>query len=340
MVMPKWGGYIMKSIKDRWIDKIVSKVIKGKHKFPFHDYSHIDAKPKVLFKYDPKNDKRNVKLLRQYLDSFHKKYCKPDQVKKHNFLPFIKIYKPKFRYKKNKNGIKTLVKRVNGELKIREISYASHKDSLILSWYNFILSEMYEKLIETKELNQSVIAYRTILDSKGKGKATINHAKAIFKSIQIRLKQREEIAVITLDIEGFFDNIDHEILREKWLKIINQPTLPKDQNRIFKVITNFSFIDKKTLEKWLYKIRTNSIPLPKYLNKKKQFNTMPVNLKKSGRICTVGEFRKVKKINKEKIKSIHRNFNEIGKRDNLDYLENYKLVKKMRILLEYLKDLQ
>src|SRR6185295_15151919 len=62
------------------------------------------------------------------------------------------------------------------------------------------------------------------------------------------IKTQGECTAIALDIKGYFDNIDHIVLREKWRKLIND-MLPTDQNRIYKVLTSYSYVNKDSLLK-------------------------------------------------------------------------------------------
>ena len=148
----------------------------------------------------------------------------PKKVVTHSFYPFLSctLSMPK-------------VKKENGELKRdakeREIAYASHKDSHIFSYYTHILNEKYENLIENKypSINNSVLAFRKL------GKSNIEFAKYAFDYI---LKHKN-CSVIALDVSNFFGNIDHNILKEKWKKIISNDTLPPDHFAVFKAIFNY-----------------------------------------------------------------------------------------------------
>lgn len=154
----------------------------------------------------------------------------PKKVVTHSFYPFLSctLSMPK-------------VKKENGELKRdakeREIAYASHKDSHIFSYYTHILNEKYENLIKNKypSINNSVLAFRKL------GKSNIEFAKYAFDYI---LKYKN-CSVIALDVSNFFGNIDHNILKEKWKKIISNDTLPPDHFAVFKAITQYSIIKKE-----------------------------------------------------------------------------------------------
>ena len=64
------------------------------------------------------------------------------------------------------------------EYKERPISYASHYDSLIYSWYAYQLEDLYEKRIKSAGLTDSIIAYRRL------GKSNVYFALETFKFIK------------------------------------------------------------------------------------------------------------------------------------------------------------
>ena len=57
---------------------------------------------------------------------------------------------------------------------------------------------------------ECILAYRSDL-----GKCNIQFAKEAFDQV----RKRGECTAIALDIKGYFDNIDHETLKEKWQTI-------------------------------------------------------------------------------------------------------------------------
>ena len=65
----------------------------------------------------------------------------PERVAKHSFYPFISCTLSVPKLKKNAQG--KLVR----DPKKRVISYASHKDSHIFSYYAYILNKKYEQLL-------------------------------------------------------------------------------------------------------------------------------------------------------------------------------------------------
>lgn len=177
-----------------------------------------------------------------------KKYIEnPEKVRIHSFLPLIhkSIVKRRFRADQTATDLNPSGKRkrVLGKPKVRDIFFASHLDSLILSKYNEILAIAYENFIENLNFNESVVAYRKIPISKGsnKNKCNIDFAKNTFEFIQKNNTKR--LTAIVADVTSFFDNLNHKILKKQWTKVLNETTLPKDHYNVFKSLTNIKYIE-------------------------------------------------------------------------------------------------
>lgn len=171
----------------------------------------------------------------------------PEKVRIHSFLPLIhkSIVKRRFRAGQsvttlNPSGKR---KRVLGKPKVRDIFFASHLDSLILSKYNEILATQYENYIENLNFNESVVAYRKIPVSKGskKNKCNIDFAKTTFEFIQAN--NSKKLTAIVADVTSFFDNLNHAILKKQWTRVLNKSTLPLDHYNVFKTLTNIKYIE-------------------------------------------------------------------------------------------------
>lgn len=100
----------------------------------------------------------------------------PEKIRIHSFLPLIHktIVKRRFRADPNATTLNPSGKRkrVSGKPKVRDIFFASHLDSLILSKYNEILATHYERYIENLNFNESIVAYRKIPISKSSKKTS------------------------------------------------------------------------------------------------------------------------------------------------------------------------
>jgi RNA-directed DNA polymerase len=74
-------------------------------------------------------------------------------------------------------------------------------------------------------------------------KSNIEFAGDAFNEI----KSRGNCSVVALDISGFFDNLDHQILKKAWASLLDESILPEDHFAIFKSLTKFSVVDKESL---------------------------------------------------------------------------------------------
>lgn len=190
----------------------------------------------------------------------------PERVAKHSFYPFISCTLSAPKLKKSDQG------KLIREPKKRVISYSSHKDSHIFSYYAYILNDKYEHLLNNSysSINNSVLAFRKL------GQNNINFAQQAFNHI----KQAKNCSVIALDISDFFGNLDHKILKQQWCKLLGEDTLPVDHFAVFKAITQYTTISKDILFKE-FKISSHT---PRSNNRK--------------RICTPEEFRSFRKKHK------------------------------------------
>ena len=138
------------------------------------------------------------------------------------------------------------------ETKIRPIAFASHFDTYLYAFYSFALTEKYQDYIIRKGFSNSVLAYRTDLG----GKCNIQFAKQAFDDVKSYFLNSQKCAVIALDITGYFDNIDHFTLKEKWCKVIDDNELPIDQYKIFRSLTKYNYVRKDSILKH-FKINLN-----------------------------------------------------------------------------------
>lgn len=172
-------------------------------------------------------------------------------IKEHSFLPLIhkSIVTRKYRadlenIKRNKKGER---KRIIGKPKVRDIYYASHLDSVVFSYYNYLISKAYEQYLETKSFNQSIVAYRKISIEIGsdKNKCNVDFAKSTFEFI--KNNKHKKLTVIVADVTSFFDNLDHKILKKQWCKILGETALPEDHYNVFKALTNLYYVESDQL---------------------------------------------------------------------------------------------
>jgi RNA-directed DNA polymerase len=163
------------------------------------------------------------------------------------FSPFLKILlkTPRYKYQPDEDEFDL-------ETKIRPICFASHIDGLIFGFYSYALTRKYETYIEKQGFNECALAYRSNLG----GNCNIQFSKEVFDEI----RKRRECTAIALDIKGYFDHINHEILKEKWSKVLGEK-LPDDQFKIYKALTQYSYVSKNSILK-KYNINSNKSTSP------------------------------------------------------------------------------
>ena len=188
-------------------------------------------KPKTYKQFDNIFDfaKHNHKIKALVSDPSLKK------IGRHSFVPHLKILVKTPRYKFEES-----INTYDLETKIRPISFSSHLDSYIYSFYAFGLTEAYQNFIKSEGFDHCVLAYRSDLN----GDCNIQFAKKAFRAAKSMMAADGKCAAIALDITGYFDNIDHDLLKEKWCKIIGKNELPLDQYKVFKSLTTYSYVGK------------------------------------------------------------------------------------------------
>ncbi|WP_211441956.1 antiviral reverse transcriptase Drt2 [Collimonas humicola] len=192
----------------------------------------------------------------------------PEQVARHSFYPFVEFSIQTFKVKRNK--ITDKVERVG---KTRPIAYASHVDCHIYSYYAFRISKLYEKWIRSNNLDESVLAFRSL------GKSNVHFAANAFDAI----RKLGNCYVVALDITGFFDNLDHKILKNSWADVLDESALPPDHYAVFKSLTKFATVNKGALYEALGISLNNHKSSPK-------------------RLCTPEEFRETVRKNNSLVK--------------------------------------
>lgn len=155
------------------------------------------------------------------------------KIKKHSFFPFLSV---------TVVTSKTEGKKKNFERKRKEriISYASHVDSHIYSYYNYLLSSLYESKVQEYKIHTNAIAFRKL-----DGKCNIHFAKDAFQEI----KELSPCVALVFDVKGFFDNIDHATLKQAWCEVLSVDKLPEDHYAIFKSLTRYSYGNRDAIFK-------------------------------------------------------------------------------------------
>lgn len=171
-----------------------------------------------------------------------------DRVTKHGFYPFIHYVKTSVKYNKKKGR----------KEKKRDICYAAHIDRCIYQYYSFILNELYNERAERDGTSSVSVAYRTNLHG-----SNIHFSKRAFDF----MKANAPVYIMIGDFTGFFDNLDHNYLKNQWCSLLGMDRLPSDHFAIYKSITAYSSFELTDL------LHLNN--LDNTFSGRKKLNTMP-----------------------------------------------------------------
>jgi hypothetical protein len=165
-----------------------------------------------------------------------------DNIASHAFLPLI--------------GYQKVVRKMDFSVfpplaknKERDIRYASHTDSAIYSIYAQALSEAYEQQIKLKGVGDCILAYR----------GGIGYNVPFAKSLIDEVRARGCCHVTCLDVSGFFDNLDHKLLKAMLCRLLGTTRLPADWYKIYRRLTAFEYVLREDIEARLGKIKGQRI---------------------------------------------------------------------------------
>ena len=197
----------------------------------------------------------------------------PVRVAKHQFFPFLTFESKWQPYRLLDSG--------KPDVKSRPIKYAARQDAYIFKYYREILSELYEQKLSQLGINECPIAYRKIPKRTGNGnKCSIDFAKDAFDEI----KRKKNCVAVALDIKGFFENLDHSIIYDKWCGLLGVSRLENDHYNVFKNITRYHVVDRDIA----YHRLGHTVSMKEgstLVRKSKPMNEIPIQL------CTIEEFR-------------------------------------------------
>lgn len=220
--------------------------------FKKRGYLHFDA---------PIGVKRATKLVKS-----------PQAVSQHAFYPLLRYEVISKKLKRDPVG------KLKVESKSRPISYASHTDSQIYSYYANSLAELYENKLTTLGLSECVLAFRKL------GKSNIEFARDAF----VEISNQGRCSAIALDISNFFNTLDHQHLKNSWCSVLDQEKLPHDHYAIFKSLTRFSFCLRSDVYKAFEISQNNPWHGRRQICDAEQFRSV---VRKSGLIMTNQEDR-------------------------------------------------
>ncbi len=202
-------------------------------------YLHITPKINVL--------KRRGELIG--------KITSPDFVAGYSFYPLIHSVIVERRYRKDpqRENKRYHTKEKRGKVvanaKERPLHYATHMDALIFGYYAHIISERYEKELDNHlGLTECITAYRKLpIPGEKRNKGTIHFAHEVFQYVKERASARP-VVVLKFDIESFFNRMDHNLLKTKWMALFpDNGRLPPAHFNVFQATTKFSYILKGDL---------------------------------------------------------------------------------------------
>lgn len=173
----------------------------------------------------------------------HKIECyirNPLKIAQHSFMPLIRREQISYKYKEE-IGVK---KRIS---KGRLISYASHLDAQIYSYYGQLLERRYESYLYAHGYGECVIAYRSLHRDDGFGnKCNIDLANDAFDYIR-KASSVHEQSVIIADIKSFFDHLNHKLLKAAWKEVSGFQSLPDDEYAVLKNVIKYAFVNAQEL---------------------------------------------------------------------------------------------
>lgn len=163
------------------------------------------------------------------------------KIGQHSFYPFISYEVPKYKIIEESDGTRHLDPNAGK----RPLSYASHWDSQIYSYYAQLMSVLYEQKLKDAGIGENVLAFRRLLDGRGESKCNIHLANEAFDLIPTL----GECKVYAFDIKSFFDNLDHGILKQCWCELLGVTRLPQDHFQIYKSLSTYAIVKKSELYK-------------------------------------------------------------------------------------------
>ena len=89
-----------------------------------------------------------------------------------------------------------------------------------------ILGQQYEDELKNRGIESCVLAFRAL------SKSNIDFAAQAFNEIRIR----GDCAAVALDVTGFFDNLDHKVLKNSWSALLGPEKLPSDHYAVTAIL--------------------------------------------------------------------------------------------------------
>lgn len=231
-----------------------SKIIEMSFKIQNADW----FKPKKYLHFDLPLNESDQNKVEAYVSD-------PDRIATHAFYPFITYEVTKYKMVEDDDGVRHL-----DDSGLRPLSYASHWDSQIYSYYARAMGALYEQKLANAGIGENVIAFRKLIDSQGEAKCNIHLANEAFEKISLL----GNCKVYAFDIKSFFDNLDHEYLKKCWCDLLGVARLPQDHFQVYKSLSSHALVKKNDLYK--------AFNIPKKNPRKKGFY----------KVCSIEDYRK------------------------------------------------
>lgn len=162
----------------------------------------------------------------------------------HRFLPLLGYTDLARRYIRQKDDNGEWLRDAQGKFvrtekkKPRPIRFAGHADAAYLQAYAEHLNGFYERALKQDGTSGSVLAYR-----RGGG-TNVHHAKALFDEI----RSRGDCSVFAMDISGFFDCLNHKLLRDEVAGLLGVARLDGHHATVWKNVTRYSWVETVDLD--------------------------------------------------------------------------------------------
>lgn len=141
--------------------------------------------------------------------------------------------------------------------------YASHRDACILSHYASLINERLGAFYSEHSLGDMVIAYRSL------GLSNYHFSATAYRYAV----QESPCAILAFDVSGFFDNLDHLLLKTRLKRLLGVESLPTDWMKVFRFVSDFHYVELDDLKK-----------VPAFLS--------AMDDRCAGLICTVADLKK------------------------------------------------
>jgi len=197
-----------------------------------------------------------------------------EAVEKHAFFPLLLFTESWVKFRKTSTP----------KIKKRPLRYAARRDAAIYAYHRHFLAHFYEQELERRGISEIPIAYRKIPSAIGKGnKNNIDFAKDVFDFV----RSLGDCDVTVVDISGFFESLDHQILKSNWEKVLGRP-LNGAESTVFRSVTNYAVVDRDKVFERLGLLKKSGGANRK---ERRQRSIDKLKSKKHRQICTPAEFR-------------------------------------------------